>query len=160
MDFVTEWLAQIGIEIEVKTVISEDQLTEAVTTGEFDLFEWGWVVEPDPDFQLSYLHLRPAVVQGGGTIQAGLSGSATRSTTRSTSSRRRRSTTPSGPGLVKADAEAVSTTTSPYLVEYYYDDLQAYRSDKFTGGVPQPRRRAASCCSSTASALPHHHAGR
>ena len=27
---------------------------------------------------------------------------------------------------------------SPYLVEAYYDDIQAYRSDRFTNFTPQP----------------------
>ena len=27
---------------------------------------------------------------------------------------------------------------APYVVTFYYDDPQAYRSDRFTGFVPQP----------------------
>ena len=31
----------------------EDALTEIIGQGKFDMFEWGWVVEPDPNYQLS-----------------------------------------------------------------------------------------------------------
>ncbi|MEI2643337.1 MAG: ABC transporter substrate-binding protein [Candidatus Nanopelagicales bacterium] len=52
VEYVKDWLAQIGIEVKVK-IVSEDTLYETVGNGDYDMFEWGWVVEPDPDYQLS-----------------------------------------------------------------------------------------------------------
>ncbi len=40
-------------------IVSEDTLTEIIGNGEYDLFEWGWVVEPDPDYQLSTFTCAP-----------------------------------------------------------------------------------------------------
>jgi peptide/nickel transport system substrate-binding protein len=54
MDFLKEWLADVGIDAEVK-VMESGQLTTAILDGEFDIFHWGWYVEPDPDGILSYL---------------------------------------------------------------------------------------------------------
>ena len=34
-------------------IVSDDTLTEIIGQGKYDMFEWGWVVEPDPDYQLS-----------------------------------------------------------------------------------------------------------
>jgi peptide/nickel transport system substrate-binding protein len=138
MQFVTEWLAQIGIKIVPKTV-SEDQLTEAVAAGEFDLFEWGWVVEPDPDFQMSTFTCGQRAYKENGEVLAGLSDSyycnpafdalyAKQKTQVDVAARAE---------TVKA-AQKLLYDDMGYLLEYYYNDLQAYRSDKFMGFVPQP----------------------
>ena len=39
---------------------------------------------------------------------------------------------------------------APYIVTDYYDDLEAYRSDRWTNFQAQPDRTAAYSCSSTA----------
>ena len=54
MDFFQEWLADIGIDSEV-TAYESNKLTNIILDGEFDAFEWGWYVEPDPDSILSYM---------------------------------------------------------------------------------------------------------
>ena len=52
MDFFQEWLADLGIDSEV-TAMESNQLTDVILEGEFDAFQWGWYVEPDPDSILS-----------------------------------------------------------------------------------------------------------
>ncbi len=54
MDYFKEWLADVGIDAEVRPYESS-KLTSVILDGEFDTFEWGWYVEPDPDSMLSYL---------------------------------------------------------------------------------------------------------
>jgi peptide/nickel transport system substrate-binding protein len=54
MQFFQEWLADIDIDSEVETYESS-KLTDVILEGNFDTFEWGWYVEPDPDSILSYL---------------------------------------------------------------------------------------------------------
>ena len=54
MDFLKEWLADVGIESEVE-VMESGQLTTAVLEGNYDIFHWGWFVEPDPDGMLSFM---------------------------------------------------------------------------------------------------------
>ena len=59
MDFFKEWLGELGIESEV-TVMESNKLTDMILDGEYDVFQWGWYVEPDPDSILDVLHLRAA----------------------------------------------------------------------------------------------------
>jgi peptide/nickel transport system substrate-binding protein len=78
MEFFQEWLAQIDIDSEVRTFESSN-LTNIILEGNFDTFEWGWYVEPDPSSMLSYMTC--------GSWMPGMTrGTATTSTTSSTSS--------------------------------------------------------------------------
>jgi peptide/nickel transport system substrate-binding protein len=54
MELFKGWLAELDIRAEVRTFESS-RLTSIILDGEFDVFEWGWYVEPDPDSMLSYL---------------------------------------------------------------------------------------------------------
>ena len=54
MEFFQEWLADLDIDAEVVTFESS-KLTSVILDGEFDAFEWGWYVDPDPDSMLSYM---------------------------------------------------------------------------------------------------------
>ena len=53
-EFFSEWLGDLGIDVEV-TAMESGKLTQVILEGEYDMFEWGWYVEPDPDSMLSYL---------------------------------------------------------------------------------------------------------
>lgn len=138
MDFVKEWFAQVGVQVLPKT-ISEDQLTEAVTTGEFDLFEWGWVVEPDPDFQLSVFTCEQRSYKDGGEILAGLSDGfyCNEEYDRLYALQKTQVDPAQRAATVKA-MQKILYDDAPYLLEYYYDDLQAYRSDRIAGLQAQP----------------------
>jgi peptide/nickel transport system substrate-binding protein len=54
LTFFSEWLAELGIDSKVQS-IEEGKLTDVILEGNFDVFEWGWYVEPDPDSMLSYM---------------------------------------------------------------------------------------------------------
>ena len=54
MEFFAEWLDELGIPSDLRTVESNN-LTKIILDGEFDAFEWGWYVEPDPTSMLSYM---------------------------------------------------------------------------------------------------------
>jgi peptide/nickel transport system substrate-binding protein len=54
MQFFKEWLGDLGIKAKVETFESS-KLTNVILDGNFDVFEWGWYVEPDPDSMLSYM---------------------------------------------------------------------------------------------------------
>jgi peptide/nickel transport system substrate-binding protein len=54
MNFFKEWLADLDIDAKVDTYESS-KLTDVILQGDFDTFEWGWYVEPDPDSMLSYM---------------------------------------------------------------------------------------------------------
>jgi peptide/nickel transport system substrate-binding protein len=54
MDYFQQWLKDLHIKAQVSTY-SSSQLTNVIYKGNFDAFQWGWYVEPDPDSILSYL---------------------------------------------------------------------------------------------------------
>ena len=54
MDYFKEWLAELDIDAEV-TAVESNRLTNLILDGEFDVFEWGWYVDPDVGPMLSYM---------------------------------------------------------------------------------------------------------
>ena len=52
-EFISGWLKQIGIGDEAQ-VVNDSQLTEIIGKGDYDMFEWGWTPFVDPDPMLSY----------------------------------------------------------------------------------------------------------
>ncbi|MGD9956724.1 MAG: ABC transporter substrate-binding protein [Candidatus Nanopelagicales bacterium] len=138
VEFIKGYLAAVGIETEVKAV-SSDALTEIIGQGNFDMFEWGWVVEPDPNYQLSTFTCANRSYKDGDSILANLSDSFycneeydalfDQQSLETDSAKRTE--------LVKQMQQKLYDD-APYIVTYYYDNLEAYRSDRFTGFVPQP----------------------
>ena len=49
--YVADWLGQIGIKIEPQTITSA-KLGNVILDGDYDLFEWGWYPNPDPNYIL------------------------------------------------------------------------------------------------------------
>jgi peptide/nickel transport system substrate-binding protein len=103
------------------------------------MFEWGWVVEPDPNYQLSTFTCANRSYKDGGSIFANLSDSfycnknydalfAKQSTQIDPAARAE---------TVKA-MQKMLYDDAPYVLTYYYDNLEAYRADRFTGFAPQP----------------------
>ena len=52
-EFVSGWLKEIGIKINLKP-ISADELITVIGKGDYDMFHWSWTPYVDPDAQLSY----------------------------------------------------------------------------------------------------------
>jgi peptide/nickel transport system substrate-binding protein len=48
MDLFQGWLSELGIDSEV-TAMSGNALYDRILEGTYDVFEWNWYVEPDPD---------------------------------------------------------------------------------------------------------------
>ena len=48
MNFMKEWLSDLGIDSKV-TAMDSGKLGDVILAGEYDLFQWDWYVEPDPD---------------------------------------------------------------------------------------------------------------
>ena len=51
--FITSWLKQIGIGTKI-SVFNDTQLTSEIGKGAYDMFVWGWTPFVDPDPELSY----------------------------------------------------------------------------------------------------------
>ncbi len=138
MEFVAGWLKDIGIDSKTK-IVSDDALTEIIGQGKFDMFEWGWVVEPDPNYQLSTFTCASRSYKDGGSVYANLSDSfycnkefdaLYKKQTEQIDADQRAETVKAMQKMLYDDA--------PYVVTAYYDNLEAYRSDRFTNFKPQP----------------------
>jgi peptide/nickel transport system substrate-binding protein len=138
VEYVKDWLSQIGIEAKVR-IISEDSLYEKVGNGDFDMFEWGWVVEPDPDYQLSTFTCDQRSTDDDGTIFAGLSDSFYCDAEYDKLYQDQKLETDQGKRaeIVKAMQQMLYDSNA-YVVTVYYDNPTAYRSDRWTNFTPQP----------------------
>jgi peptide/nickel transport system substrate-binding protein len=137
-EYFKSYLAAIGIEAEIKPV-DENALFEIIGRGEFDMFEWGWVVEPDPDYQLSTFTCAKRSYEDGGEIYADLSDSffCDEEYDRLYAAQSEETDQAARAEIVK-QMQQILYDAVPYVVTYYYDNLEAYRSDRFTGFVGQP----------------------
>jgi peptide/nickel transport system substrate-binding protein len=137
--FLQGWLKDIGIDSKADTV-SENRLYEIAGEGTFDMYEWGWIVEPDPDYQVSTFTCDQMSYEWkDGTIYAGLNDAFYCNADydklyaeQSTEIDRDKRT------AIVMEMEKMAYDANAYIVTEYYDYLQAYRSDRFTGFVPQP----------------------
>ncbi len=138
VEYVKDWLGQIGIEVNVR-IVSEDTLYEKVGNGDFDMFEWGWVVEPDPDYQLSTFTCDQRSTEDDGTIIAGLSDSFYCDAEYDKLYEAQKLETDPGKraDIVKAMQQMLYDSNA-YVVTVYYDNPTAYRSDRWTNFSPQP----------------------
>jgi peptide/nickel transport system substrate-binding protein len=138
VEFIREWLADVGITARVQ-IMSEDQLTTVLGQGDFDLFEWGWVVEPDPDFQLSVFTCDNRSYLDGGEVSAGWSDSFYCDDTYDALYQRQRTIIdPAERATAVKQAQQMLYDDVAYSMLFYYNTFEAYRSDRFTGLVRQP----------------------
>jgi len=138
VQFIQGWLKDIGIEVEV-SIVEENRLTEIIGEGEFDMFEWGWVVEPDPDYQLSTFTCGQRSTRDGDTLSAGLSDSFYCNPAYDALYNQQKVTTDlAARDEIVKQAQKMLYEDVPYVVTFYYDELQAYRSDRFENLQPQP----------------------
>jgi len=138
VQFMQGWLRDIGIATEVK-VLEENRLTEIIGQGEFDMFEWGWVVEPDPDYQLSTFTCGSRSYKSGGSVLANLSDSFYCNPAYDKLYEQQSITIdPARRAQIVKDMQRMLYDDAPYVVTFYYDELQAYRSDRFAGFLAQP----------------------
>ncbi|MBI1376264.1 MAG: ABC transporter substrate-binding protein [Frankiales bacterium] len=138
VQFIKGYLNAVGVAVDVK-MMSSDNLTTIIGEGNFDMFEWGWVVEPDPNYQLSTFTCANRSYKDGGTIYANLSDSFYCNPAYDKLFQQQSVTTDvaARTAIVK-QMQQMLYDDSPYIVTYYYDNLEAYRSDRFTGFVNQP----------------------
>jgi len=126
-DLMTDWFKQIGVQVTPEPVDSDTLVAATTGVGDFDVVIWGWGGDPDPDFILSIMLCDQFVV--GGWSDSGYCN-------------------PEYDQLYLDQQQAVDPEVRqriifqmqdllfrdlPYIVLYNYDNVQAYRSDRFTG---------------------------
>jgi peptide/nickel transport system substrate-binding protein len=129
MQFFHEWLADVQIDSTV-TDMESSKLTNIILDGEYDIFQWGWYVEPDPDSILSYF----TCAQRGDWSDSWYCNSTYdrlyKQQNQATDQAKREATVRQMQQMLYDDA--------PYLVTVYNQIGEAYRSDRWQGFVPQP----------------------
>ena len=131
-DLLADWYSQIGIKATPEGVNSDTLIAATTGVGDYDLVIWGWGADPDPDFILSIMLTDQFVI--GGWSDAGYHN-------------------PEYDQLYLDQQAAVNKeerqkiiykmqdmvyNDRPYIVLYYSNYLQAYRSDRFTNFIESP----------------------
>ena len=129
MDFFKQWLSDLGIKSDVSTY-SSSQLTDEIYKGNFDAFQWGWFVEPDPDSMLSYM----TCGQRQGSSDSFYCNPAYDKLYQAQHVEIDQATRE---GQIKK-MQQILYRDSPYLVTAYSAIGEAVRSDRFACFVPQP----------------------
>jgi peptide/nickel transport system substrate-binding protein len=127
--FVEDWLGQAGIEVATKAM-SDNALTDVIYEADFDMFIWGWGSDPDPDFILSVLTCDQIM---------GWSDSFWCNEEYSDLYQEQKT-------LLDIDERAeaiqrmqeIAYEESPYVIFFYDNWLEAYRTDRLTGWTRQP----------------------
>jgi peptide/nickel transport system substrate-binding protein len=129
MNLFKDWIAKLGLDSSV-TPVSSDKLGTIILDGTFDIYEWGWTLDPDPDSMMSYLTCG---------ARGGLSDSWYCDKTYDDMYQAQNS---------ELDHDARKRTLdemqeklyldAPYLLTTYHTVGEAYRSDRFEGFQPQP----------------------
>ncbi len=129
INYFAEWLADVGIDSEIKQA-SDDALIDIILEGEFDVFQWGWYVDPDPDGMLSYM----TCDQRGGWSDSWYCDKQYDQWY----DEQHASADPEERADTIAAMQEKLFMDAPYLVTVYSATGEAYRSDRFEGFSAQP----------------------
>jgi peptide/nickel transport system substrate-binding protein len=131
-EFVSEWLAEIGIATDVKS-LTDTKLTDVIYEGNYDMFHWGWYPDPDPDFILSVMSCGQRPPDGVWSD----SFYCDEEYDRMYEEQKTLIDIDERAEVVK-EMQQIVYNDAPYAVLYYDQTLQAYRDDRWTGFTPQP----------------------
>lgn len=136
-EFVKRWLSEIGVNVELQPV-SDNQVNERTTGGDFDLVASGWSANPDPDYVLGLqtCAARPSPA-GGGTPDSFLCDPRYDDLY----ARQLAEFDPAARADLVGQAQQRFHEQATGLILYYENSLEAYRSDHFAGFTTQPREQ-------------------
>jgi peptide/nickel transport system substrate-binding protein len=128
-EFIVEWLRDVGVSLKTEAV-NDSKLGDIWYANDYDIYIWGWGVEPDPNFQLSTYT----------TSQCGVWSDTCYSNQeydRLFEEQQKAASLEEREQLV-TQLQQILYEDRPELVLWYDNYLQAYRSDRWTGFVKQP----------------------
>ncbi len=133
--FIKDWLAEIGIKLEIASV-SSAKLTTIIEDGTYEMFDWDWYPDPDPDailadFTCAERAPAPGVYGNNDSYYCNPEYDKLYAAQRSTTSATERAD-------IVHQMQAILWRDQPYVTMYYGAVLQAYRTDRVTGFSPQP----------------------
>jgi len=133
--FIQDWLKQIGIKTEV-TALTDGRLTDEINAGTYDLFQWDWLPDPDPDSLLAYFTCDQRPPDGN---TYGNNDSYHCDPVYDRLYQAQRTTLDPQKRLdIIHEMQKRFYDDCTYAVLWYAPLLQAYRTDSFTGFRPQP----------------------
>lgn len=127
--FIQDWLADAGIKVETKA-LSDNALTDAIYAADYDMFIWGWGSDPDPDFILSVLDC-DQIMGWSDTFYCNEDYSRMYEEQKTQLDLAERANT------IK-EMQRIAYEDSPYVIFYYDNQFEAYRTDRFTGWEELP----------------------
>ncbi|MFO7584608.1 MAG: ABC transporter substrate-binding protein [Anaerolineales bacterium] len=131
-DMIANWLKEVGIKATPSAVDPDSLVVATNPNADFDLVIWGWGSDPDPDFMLSVMTSEQYV--DGGWSDSGYSNPAydelfaQQQMTLDDTARQK----------IIWEMQEMLFNDRPYIVLWYDDVLQAYRSDRFSGFIEYP----------------------
>jgi peptide/nickel transport system substrate-binding protein len=128
-EFIVEWLRDIGVSLKTEAV-NDSKLTDIWYANDYDMYIWGWGVEPDPNFQLSTYTSSQCGVWSDTCYSNSEYDQLFKDQQRAASLDERAS--------IVDQMQQILYDDRPEIVLWYDNYLQAYRSDKWTGFVKQP----------------------
>ncbi|MBV9830645.1 MAG: ABC transporter substrate-binding protein, partial [Marmoricola sp.] len=129
LNFFQEWLKALGIDAKV-TAMDESKLGDDITAGDYDVFQWDWFVEPDPDGILDDF----TCGQRGGLSDSWYCDKQYDAMYQ----QQNQSTDLSAREAVVKKMVQQLYLQAPYIVTAYPTTGEAFRSDKFACFQPQP----------------------
>jgi peptide/nickel transport system substrate-binding protein len=136
-EFITGNLRKIGIATTEKTY-NDDQLTEVIGKGDYDLFVWGWTPFVDPDPMLSYFTCSNVSHDPKDPTNYFNDASWCDKTYDRLYQQSKVELNPQKRHAIVDQMLTRFYRSAVYNVLYYQGDLQAYRKDRFTGFIRQP----------------------
>jgi peptide/nickel transport system substrate-binding protein len=127
--FISDWLEQAGIRVNTKAV-SDNTLTDDIYAADYDMFIWGWGSDPDPDFILSVLTCGQFMFWSD-TFWCDKEYSRLYEVQKTQLDLDERAET-------IHEMQRIAYEESPYVIFFYDNALEAYRTDTFTGWTRQP----------------------
>jgi peptide/nickel transport system substrate-binding protein len=133
--YVKDWLSQIGIKVDVQT-ITNDKLSTYQVAGTYDLYDWGWYPNPDPNYILGIFTCaeRPPDADTYRNSDSYYCNPAYDKLYK----QQQTEIDPTKRADIVHQMQAILWKDSPYAVKWNGALLEAYRSDRWTGFQPQP----------------------
>lgn len=127
---IKDMLSGVGIGIEV-SVIDEGTLTDRILESDFDMFIWGWFCDVDPTPMLSYMTTNEILGWNDSFYSNSSYDELYLKQQRTMDRDERRS--------IIHEMQRIFYDDAAYVILSYTPELQAYRSDRYTGWVRNPR---------------------
>ena len=127
--FIEDWFGEAGIGLETKA-IGDTALTDAIYAADYDMFIWGWSSDPDPDFILSVLTC-DQIMGWSDTFWCNDDYSQMYQEQKTQLDLEERAAT------IK-EMQRIAYEENPYIIFYYDNQTEAWRTDKFEGWTKTP----------------------